>query len=420
MGLNRAIKGVAIRTVVVLEVLAVGGCGLATTSGRGAREVHLTSRAGATRGKVSQAELQEELQRFTGSFVDRVAQAMYEAIGETPADATSNEVMRMALVYSSSAFDIATEPLPEIGVLDMVVFLRLSREVTANYWVPRVLGERGQPLLRALEESERTFWPIADRILKPDQKANLMAAIDAWRQEHPDQVRVEAVRFIDFAAQAGAVAAARAEEARGLLASVKAITAETDQAVLLGERGLFLMNRMPFLLRVQGRLGAREVLGDTARTVGEFDTLAKSLQGLGPALRELPRLVAATTEAVRESRQLVKETQPLVPSAEDMARLQRAIDTSNKLVADSSTLVAEVNASMARGSEGPVERVSRRVDSVLTRVLWYVIGLGAAWSALWWGGYVLAKRAVGQRPPRPPPTSQPGHDLQGRVARGAT
>ena len=35
-------------------------------------------------------------------------------------------------------------------------------------------------------------------------------SIDAWRREHPDQVRVEAVRFTDFAVQAGAVAAARA------------------------------------------------------------------------------------------------------------------------------------------------------------------------------------------------------------------
>lgn len=382
--------------------------------------MHLTAHGGATRGKVSQAELQEDLQRFTGLFVDRVTQAMYGAIEESPVDATSNHVMRMSLVYSSSAFDIATEPLPELGVLDMVVFLRLGRQTTADYWVPKVLGERGRPLLRAFEESEKAFWPIADRILTPDQKAKLVAGIDAWRQEHPDQVRVEAVRFIDFAAQAGAVATARAEEARGLLASVKAITATTDQAVLLGERGLFLVNRMPFLLRVQGRLGAREVLGDTAQTVGEFDTLAKSLQGLGPMVRELPRLIAATTEVVHEGRELVKEAQPLVPSAEDMARLQRAIDTSNRLVADSNTLVTEVRMSMAQGPQGPIERVSRRVDSVLTRALWYAIGIGAAWSALWWGGYVLAKRTLGPRPPRPPPTSQPGQDLQRRVARGAT
>ena len=402
---SRVLRAV-VGTLAVLEALAASGCGSGGTMGGGAREVHLTS-AHPANGKVSQAELQEDLQRFTGQFLDRGTQAMSEIVGDSPADTVSNTAMRMGLAYSSSALDIATEPLPEVGVLDMVVFLRLNRATLAEYWVPKVLGERGRPLLRTFEESEAAFWPIADRILNADQKAKVIARIDAWRREHPDQVRVEAVRFTDFAVQAGAVAAARAKEDRGILASVKAATQEADQAILLAERGFFLANRMPFLLRLQARLGAREILGDTAQTAGEFDALAKSLRGLEPMIGQLPALVSESTEAAKESRLLVEEIKPLVPSSEDMNRLQRTLDTTNGLLTNSSTLLSEVRASTAKGPDSPIERISRRVDSTLSRALWYIIALGAAWSALWWGGYVLAKRAVRARPPGPPSASPP-------------
>jgi hypothetical protein len=388
--------------VAVLGALAVGGCSEAPTLGGGAREVRLTSARSKSgkndksdkSGKVTQAELQQGLQRFTGEFGDRISQAMYEAIQGVPPDEASNTAMRMALVYESSALDIATEPYPEVGILDMVVFLRLGRITLAEYWVPKVLGERGRPLLSAFEKSEQAFWPIADKILSPDQKATIIADIDAWHREHPDQMRVEAIRFSDFAAEAGAVAKERAREASGMLASVKAATIATDQLVLMGERGLFLANRMPFLIRLQARLGAREMLGDTVETVGEFDGLARSLQGLEPMVRQLPALVSSTDKLVGESRLLVKEVEPLVPTAEGMARIQRALDTSNALVAKSSNLLTEARTPVAKEPEGPIERISRRVDSTLSRALWYIIALGAALSVLWWGGYALAKRAI--------------------------
>jgi hypothetical protein len=79
-----------------------------------------------------------------------------------------------------------------------------------------------------------------------------------------------------------------------------------------------------------------------------------------------------------------------------------------------------VRASTAKGPDSPIERVSKRVDSTLSRAPGYLIALGAAWSALWWGGYVLAKRAAAGRPPQPPSTPEPDRGLQARdVASGA-
>ena len=53
-----------------------------------------------------------------------------------------------------------------------------------------------------------------------------------------------------------------------------------NQALLLSERGLFLFHRLPFLWRLQARLGVREVLGDSFLQLG---------QGPNAPLRQLTR-----------------------------------------------------------------------------------------------------------------------------------
>src|SRR5215831_15032670 len=83
---------------------------------------------------------------------------------------------------------------------------------------------------------------------------------------------------------------------------------------------------------VQARLGAREILGDTVQSAGEFDALAKSLRGLEPMVNQLPAMVSESTQAAKESRLLVEDIKPLVPSSEDMTRLQRTLDTTNTLL----------------------------------------------------------------------------------------
>jgi hypothetical protein len=186
--------------------------------------------------------------------VERTGLASEQVAGSGKLDALATEALRRGLLYESAALDIATEPLPEVAALDMVVFLRLNRLVLAEHWIPKVFGERGRPFLTAFEKGEEQFWPIADKILSPSMKEALIERIDEWRRKNPEQVWVEFVRGIDFASRAGTVAVARAEDVKGMLASVKAATKEADEAVLLGDRAVFLLDRLPFLLRHQARL----------------------------------------------------------------------------------------------------------------------------------------------------------------------
>jgi len=58
-------------------------------------------------------------------------------------------------------------------------------------------------------------------------------------------------------------------QVKGFLSSVRTATRAANQALLLGERVLFLVNRMPAVWRLQARLGAREVVGDAVMQLSE-------------------------------------------------------------------------------------------------------------------------------------------------------
>jgi hypothetical protein len=227
-------------------------------------------------------ELQQELQRFATQFIDRVTQAT-EVLGRSPRVEVGDEALRKNLLYVSSAMEIASGPFPEINLLDMIVFVRLSRTVLDRHWIPSLYGQQGNDLAEVFARSERELTDLASRALSAAQRQQLANLADTWLADNPDQVRVEGVRLADFAAAAGSAAAGRAGQARGLLASVKSATRTANHALLLSERGLFLFHRLPFLWRLQARLGAREILNDALvrMTEGPESPAARAKQLVG-------------------------------------------------------------------------------------------------------------------------------------------
>jgi hypothetical protein len=206
-------------------------------------------------------ELQQELERFTTQFTDRVTQATenLERVAEPHA---RDEALRKNLLYVSSAVEIATGPFPEVNLLDMMVFVRLSRAVLEKHWIPELYGKDGMELAEVFARSEEELCRVADHVLSAAQRLELAEAVNGWRRDNAQQVRVEGIRLADFSSAAGSAAAERGAHAKGLLASMKTAASVANQALLLSERTLFLFHRLPSLWRLQARLGAREMLSD--------------------------------------------------------------------------------------------------------------------------------------------------------------
>jgi hypothetical protein len=212
--------------------------------------------------------LQQEMQRFATQLTDRITQATETLEESSHRPEVRHEALRKNLRYIAAALEIATGPFAEINLVDMIVFVRLARAVLERHWIPALYGEDGSELAQIFAKSDAELAAVAEKALSFAQRRELDEIIDAWLAANPDQFRVEGIRFSDFA-QAAGVASERAMEVRGLLSSVKTATRTASQALLLSERVLFLVNRMPSLWRLQARLGAREMLSDAVTELSQ-------------------------------------------------------------------------------------------------------------------------------------------------------
>jgi len=228
---------------------------------------------------VDALELQESLQRFTTQFGDRVTQAM-ETLERSSQAGVRDEALRKNLLYVTSALEIATGPDPEVSLFDMTVFVRLSRAVVQKHWIPAVYQEKGADLAEVFTWSERELEDLAEQALSRAQRTQLASVVDAWLADNPNQTRVEGVRLADFAEMAGSAAAERAIQAKSLLSSVSMATRAANQAMLLTERGLFLVHRLPSVWRLQARLAARDIATDLVLQLSEGpDSLVEKVAG---------------------------------------------------------------------------------------------------------------------------------------------
>jgi hypothetical protein len=214
--------------------------------------------------------LQEDVQRVASVFMDRVSEVIYPLVDEDHAPLHREALLRRALGYNASALDIAVGPQPELNTLDMLVFTILCRDALERHWIPQRLGSDGEPFVSAFEHAEEDLWEISAKFLSTKEQDDVRELIATWRAEHAGQFRVENVRFLEFSAHAGQAASERAAKSRGLLGHVRTATAAADQALLISERAFFLTQHMPFLVRLQARVGAHETLSDSLARLNEL------------------------------------------------------------------------------------------------------------------------------------------------------
>ena len=204
----------------------------------------------------------------------------------------SDAALKQNVLYTAAALEIATGPVPTVNLLDMIVFIRLSKEIFETHWKPRIFGKDGEEALAAFQKSDEELLPIAEPCLTAHQLQELGDLIREWRRENPAQIRVEGIRLDDFASLTGQGARARRS---GFLASVKIATQVADEALLVAERVMFLVHRMPFLLRLQVRLASREIAGDL--TAGPGSPLASTLRAVFGLVRRCVPYVVLTGAA---------------------------------------------------------------------------------------------------------------------------
>ena len=233
--------------------------------------------------RMTQEELRHQVIRFAQRAVARVAQA-YDNL-EKRAQTSQGRLLALEnkLIFGHTALEIAIAPEPEVNLLDMVVFITLTRTLVETYWVPLVFGDQDQELLEVSRRNETEIWSLASRVLQAEQQRELRGMIQEWRKRNPDDLYVENVRFGDFAKILGESALAKAQRSGGLLGITGAARA-ADEAMLLAERVMVFAQYMPYLMRYHGEVllykAAARVSEERKATIDQFVSEEKRVRGV--------------------------------------------------------------------------------------------------------------------------------------------
>jgi hypothetical protein len=353
---------------------------------------------------ITQAELQQDLQRVASELFARFTEASLP-LEHRPTE-IRDEGLRYLLRVDSSALDIVTGPTPETNLLDMVVFVRLSRSVFERHWLS-VFGEDGPAFLTAWRDNEADVGAIAKKVLSDEKLAWLDAQIDEWLQRNPDRIKVEGIRFTSFSQIERGISAERAREASGLFGAVRAATRSADEALLLAERLRFAMSRAPFLLRLQARLGVSEITTEEIARLEELTRGLRKSSEVGDLTTRLSTLAREGQTAAKETQEALAALKPVLdrlPPPEEIHRLLASTSTLTEqniaLLERAERVLGQLQGLLPKDPQTTVSTITsaeRRLDRVTRRGLAYLVALGAAWCVLFWGGYVLARLVLARR-----------------------
>jgi hypothetical protein len=221
---------------------------------------------------------------------------------------------------------IASGPNAVGNLLDLTVFVTVLRTSVEDYWQPSNFGESAQFILDVLRRSESEIWERAARVLSEEQQRELKEAIDGWCRDQTRLQEAMSARAAGWAMEVGrmqAGTAARTGSVFGLLmldpfAGLDPTTREITQSRLLAERGLFVFQRMPELLRWQTELLALDAVQGPAmqQLVANTTVWSDAIDRISRVAEQLPAQVSAEREAIL--RELETQEAALTPLVEEV------------------------------------------------------------------------------------------------------
>ena len=145
-------------------------------------------------------EVQQTLLRFADEYSTRMVAGVDKLHRGTNAMDPA-EVLRWKIALGTETCSIASGPNAVANLLDMTIFVTVTRMSLEEHWQPKVFGESARPMLDGCRIAEAEIWQLAGTVLKTNQQAELRKAIELWHRENPLPESVLAARALGFAAQ---------------------------------------------------------------------------------------------------------------------------------------------------------------------------------------------------------------------------
>ena len=283
----------------VCLLLAVGtGCRLlqsaANVPGHAVRSVTL---GGSDKPAADPVEVQQKLLRFADEYPMRMI-AGVDSLRRGTNALSPTKVLETKIEIGSETWSIAAGPNAVADLLDMTVFVTVTRMALEEYWQPKVFGDSALPMVTYSRNAEKEIWELAGTVLTPAQSAELHRSIAAWHDQNPLPESLVAVRALGFAAQV--VESGKDDEAQpgsvfsllmiDPLAGMDPAVREIAQTRMFAERALFVTQKMPMLLRWQTELLSLNAVEMPAvqQAVSNSTQIAMSVERFAAVAEKLP------------------------------------------------------------------------------------------------------------------------------------
>jgi hypothetical protein len=312
--------------------------------------------------EVNPVEVQQALLRFADQYLTEMIFSIDKLRRGTNA-LGSAELLKWKITLETGTLSIASGPNAIGNLLDMTIFVTVTRMALEDYWQPKVFGESAHPMLASCRNAETNIWRLTSRVLTPEQQTELRRASDAWFRQNPLPESVVAARAEGFASQvAEANRAGKATPGSVFsllmldpLSSLDPTTREIAQARLLAERALYVTQRMPLLLRWQTELMTVNAvqLPAVQQLVSNSTQIAASAERFASVMEKLPG--QASTEREEILKALESQEKKLAPLVNEV---RQTLDAGSQMSSSLNTTLTTFDTLMKRFGVGETNTAS--------------------------------------------------------------
>ena len=235
--------------------------------------------------RMDAARIQSDTTGFADRFVTTMTGVYDELERQAPTSAAKDAAHQLKTDLALGAISNAVNPRPVAGLMDMVVFVTLLRQIADDSWTAQTFGSATATLTETLRSQEADIRTVARRYLTDAQLDELSELSDQWHRVHLGERAVSHVHLADLPEANKSPRERRkgASSVFGLLffdptANLDPAVREIQLSRAASERMFFYLQRMPLLLQLQAESFYRRLLDapEARRALSDVSAVATS------------------------------------------------------------------------------------------------------------------------------------------------
>lgn len=289
--------------------------------------------------------LQSSLMALSDTAAARITNELRTGV-VSPDPLTRRYHLATRVTLVSALWSIATGPDPVDGLLDIVTHTTLTADAQRSLSKGKPADSPDAKLQLALDRNEADAWKLAEQWFDEPTRRSLRERILAAPVERDSPATVAYVRLSDLP-RAGSATVAGGD---GVIDQLRAANAQADQVRLLAERSLFLMQRMPYLMRWQADSYASDTMQmpETQVLLKQMEELAKASTAASKTVAQLPATLSRERAAALDDLfgHIATERRAAIDQLTEAIRAERA------------ATLADISATIAKERKATIDDVS--------------------------------------------------------------